>query len=75
MSRDEKPGEKPGKGLFGWLGRQVGYVSKAVRHDPMLVHRDERSEEKVDPQHPGLVFRRTVTDEVRRQEASKPRIE
>jgi hypothetical protein len=24
----------PGKGLFGWLGRQIGYVSKAVRTDP-----------------------------------------
>ena len=23
----------PGKGLFGWLGRQIGYVSKAVRTD------------------------------------------
>jgi hypothetical protein len=25
----------PGKGLFGWLGRQIGYVSKAVRTDPV----------------------------------------
>jgi hypothetical protein len=24
----------PGKGLFGWLGRQVGYVSKAVKTTP-----------------------------------------
>ena len=24
----------PGKGLFGWLGRQVGYVSKAVKASP-----------------------------------------
>ena len=24
----------PGKGLFGWLGRQVGYVSKAVKTKP-----------------------------------------
>jgi hypothetical protein len=24
----------PGKGLLGWLGRQIGYVSKAVRTDP-----------------------------------------
>jgi len=24
----------PGKGLFGWLGRQVGYVSKAVKARP-----------------------------------------
>ena len=27
----------PGKGLFGWLGRQLGYVSKAVRTDPAVV--------------------------------------
>ena len=24
----------PGNGLFGWLGRQVGYVKKAVRATP-----------------------------------------
>ena len=24
----------PGKGLFGWLGRQVGHVKKAVRTQP-----------------------------------------
>jgi len=24
----------PGKGVFGWLGRQVGYVKKAVRTKP-----------------------------------------
>ena len=24
----------PGKGLFGWLGRQVGHVKKAVGTDP-----------------------------------------
>ena len=24
------PSTPPGKGLFGWLGRQVGYVKKAV---------------------------------------------
>jgi hypothetical protein len=24
----------PGKGLFGWLGRQVGHVKKAVQVDP-----------------------------------------
>jgi len=24
----------PGKGLFGWLGRQVGHVKKAVQTEP-----------------------------------------
>lgn len=56
----------PGKGLFGWLGRQIGYVSKAVRHDPVVVAKRQQVEEKTDPSHPGLVFRRTTTDEVRR---------
>ena len=51
---------------MGWLGRQVGYVARAVKYDPELVHKNERTQEKTDPPHPGLVFRRTVTDEVRR---------
>ena len=25
---------RPGKGLFGWFGRQVGYVKKAVKTTP-----------------------------------------
>ena len=59
--------ERPGKGLMGWLGRQVGHVRAAVRHDPAVVAKRERVEEKADPAHPGLTFRRTVVDEVRRQ--------
>ena len=62
MSREAKPG----KGLFGWLGRQVGHVSKAVKTDPLVVERHERVREAGDPDHPGLTFRRTVVDEVRR---------
>ena len=27
----ERPKKLPGEGFLGWLGRQVGYVSKAVR--------------------------------------------
>ena len=27
----------PGKGLFGWFGRQVGYVKKAVKTKPTAV--------------------------------------
>ena len=58
--------EKPGKGLFGWLGRQVGHVAKAAKTDPTVVERRERVVEAADPAHPGLTFRRTVVDEVRR---------
>jgi len=25
----------PGKGFFGWFGRQIGYVTKAVSADPV----------------------------------------
>ena len=58
--------ELPGKGLFGWLGRQIGYVSSAIKTDPAVVARKESVEEKRDPDHPDLVFRRTTVDEVRR---------
>jgi hypothetical protein len=30
----DSPSNLPGKGLFGWLGRQVGYVSGAVKAKP-----------------------------------------
>ncbi len=29
----------PGDGLFGWLGRQVGYVKKAVKAKPATLPR------------------------------------
>ena len=59
----------PGKGLLGWLGRQVGHVRNAVRYDPMTVAKQSRVEEKRDPHHPGVVFRRTIVDEVRRDDS------
>jgi hypothetical protein len=61
-----KTSQKAGTGLFGWFGRQVGYVRNALKHDPTVVARREKVEDRRDPDHPGLVFRRTVTDEVRR---------
>ena len=57
----------PGKGLFGWLGRQIGYVSAAVKHDVEVVAKREQQEEREDPDHPDYVFRRTTIDEVRRK--------
>lgn len=59
--------DKPGKGFFGWLGRQVGYVSKALKADaaaPKTVYRQEKVEERPLPEDPGVVLRRTTTDEV-----------
>jgi hypothetical protein len=60
----------PGNGLFGWLGRQFGYVKKAVDTDVVAagesktVYRDCTIEEKELPQDPNVKLRRTVIDEV-----------
>src|SRR5882724_3870439 len=60
---------RPGKGLFGWLGRQFGHIKKAVQTDPAkpgpkVVYRENRTEEQQFPDQPGMKFRRTVIDEV-----------
>jgi len=71
---------KPGEGLWGWLGRQVGHVKKAVKSDvtqakgtnvaavegveEAVVYREEKAEEVELPDKPGVVLRRTVIDEV-----------
>jgi hypothetical protein len=60
----------PGNGLLGWLGRQFGYVKKAVATDVVApetsktVYRDCTIEEKPLPQDPNVKLRRTVIDEV-----------
>jgi hypothetical protein len=57
----------PGKGLLGWLGRQVGHVRKAMKTDvggPATIYRDKKIEEKPLPQNPSVKLRRTVIDEV-----------
>jgi len=57
----------PGAGLFGWLGRQIGYVKKAVKSDPAgakKVYRNESVEEQVLPSDPKVKLRRTTIDEV-----------
>ena len=61
--------DRPGKGIFGWLGRQFGHVKKAVQTDPAkpgpkIVYRENRTEEQQLPDQPGMKFRRTVIDEV-----------
>jgi hypothetical protein len=60
--------------LFGWLGRQVGHVKKAVKADvtkkpattptPKVVYRDDKVEEAPHPTDPSVKLRRTVIDEV-----------
>jgi hypothetical protein len=59
----------PGNGFLGWLGRQFGYVSKAVKTDvsapgSKTVYRDCKIEEQPLPQDPNVKLRRTVIDEV-----------
>ena len=58
--------KKKGVGFLGWLGRQVGYVKKAVNKDvtQQVVHREEKIEEAKLPADPNVTLRRTVIDEV-----------
>lgn len=58
---------QPGRGFFGWLGRQVGYVTKAMKTDvaaPKTVYRQEIVQEQPLPEDPSIVLRRTTRDEV-----------
>jgi len=57
----------PGKGLFGWFGRQVGHLKKAIQTDPagpQVTYRNQKVEEAEHPQQPGVKLRRTTIDEV-----------
>lgn len=58
--------QKPGSGFLGWLGRQWGYVRKAVKADvtKRVVHRKEQVQEAKLPDQPNVTLRRTVIDEV-----------
>jgi hypothetical protein len=56
----------PGKGLLGWLGRQLGYITKAVKTDVggRTVYRDKTVREANLPDDPNVTLRRTTIDEV-----------
>ena len=58
--------KRSGEGILGWLGRQVGYVRKAIRTDVQktVVHRQQEVQEATLPEHPDVTLRRTVIDEV-----------
>jgi hypothetical protein len=64
----------PGKGFLGWLGRQVGYVSRAVRGDVAgrMVYREKKIQEAELPQDRKVKLRRTTIDEVIVTRASRP---
>ena len=42
----------PGKGLFGWFGRQVGYVKKAVKTKPTARAAKPSAPQSVPPRQP-----------------------
>ena len=42
----------PGKGLFGWFGRQVGYVKKAVKTKPTARALKPSAPQSVPPEQP-----------------------
>ena len=58
--------ERKGKGIFGWLGRQVGFLKKAVQTDvsqAKKVYENKTVEEIPHPDDPNIKLRRTVIDE------------
>lgn len=61
--------------FFGWLGRQVGYVKKAVQTDvtktPKVVYRQRQVEEAPHPVDPNVTLRRTTIDEAIQPRGSK----
>lgn len=64
--------DRPGKGFLGWLGRQVGHVTQAVKTDvtkkppveKAVIYRNDAVEEAPHPQDSKLTLRRTTIDEV-----------
>jgi Sec-independent protein translocase protein TatA len=55
----------PGRGLLGWLGRQIGHVKKAISTDvqKQQVYRNASVQEKEHPSDPNITLRRTTIDE------------
>jgi hypothetical protein len=55
------------KYFFGWLGRQIGHVKKAVEtkvpEPPKKVYQNKTVEEAPHPDDPNIKLRRTVIDE------------
>jgi hypothetical protein len=66
--------EKP-KTFLGWLGRQIGAVKGAIKKDvtpPKVLYRKTTVHEAAVPDRPEEKLRRTVTDEVVRDERKLP---
>jgi hypothetical protein len=64
-----------GKGFLRWLGRQVGYVARAVKTDVTpanrTIFRRDDVRELPHPEDPTLKLRRTVIDEVIKEKEEK----
>ena len=58
--------------FFGWLGRQIGHVTGAVKTDvpppPQVVFKKTTVQEAQLPDRPHETIRRTIIDEVVRKE-------
>ena len=66
----DTPEHLPGKGLLGWLGRQVGHVRRAVKAEPLadkVLYRSESTEAVPHPVDPSITLKRTVIDEAVRK--------
>ena len=64
----DSPSNLPGKGLFGWLGRQVGYVSGAVKAKPAAPAKTKAAQKPAattpDPAAPKVIYRDDKVEEV-----------
>ena len=58
--------------FFGWLGRQIGHVKRAVNEDvPQVVYKKTTVQEAELPDRPNEKIRRTIVDEVIKQQQKK----
>jgi hypothetical protein len=65
---------KKSKSLFGWLGRQIGYVKGAAGQDvaqPKIVYKKTTVQEATLPDRPEEKLRRTIIDEVVRDDGKR----
>jgi len=65
--------KKSSNSFFGWLGRQIGHVTKAVKTEvPQVVYKKTTVHEAKLPDRPNEIIRRTVVDEVVREPKKQP---
>ena len=66
---------KKSNSLFGWLGRQIGHVKGAIGKDvttPKVVYKKTTVQESPLPDRPDEKLRRTIVDEVVRDDKKLP---